>query len=92
MSQSNKKPATVLAIFISIINAYKKTYIIALVFVFNNYTLLLKHILCIHYLIWFKKNQAKIQALLDFGSEINVITPAYAAKLSLKVQLINVGV
>lgn len=34
---------------------------------------LLKHMPCIYYLMRFKKNQAKIQALLDFGSEVNVM-------------------
>lgn len=40
--------------------------------------------------MWFKKNQVKIQALLDSDSKINVITPAYAARLSLKVFPTNV--
>lgn len=42
------------------------------------------------YPVQFQKDQAKIPALLDFGSEINVINPAYTAKLSLKVRAINV--
>lgn len=43
---------------------------------------------CIYYLIWFKKN--KIQALIDFGSKFNVMTPAYASKLSFRVCQTNV--
>lgn len=45
----------------------------------------LKHISYIHYLIWFKKDQAKIQALLDSGNEVNVITLISVTKLSFKV-------
>lgn len=44
--------------------------------------LLLKRVLCIYYPMQFKKNQAKIQTLLDSGSEVNAITPAYIIKLS----------
>lgn len=57
----------------------------------DHFTPSLKHILCIYYPVWFKKNQAKIRALLDFADEVNAIVPAYMAKLSLKVWLINVG-
>lgn len=46
---------------------------------------LLKHIPCIHYPVYFKKNQTKVQALLNFDNKVNAITPAYMAKLSLKV-------
>lgn len=44
-----------------------------------------KHILCIYYLIKFKKNQVKIWALLNFGSKVNAISPAYTTNLGLKV-------
>lgn len=54
-------------------------------------TLLLKYVLCIYQLVWLKKAQAKIQALLDFGSKLTAMTSAYAIKLDLKVQSINVG-
>lgn len=47
---------------------------------------------CIYYPLRFKKDQAKIKALLDFGNEVNGIAPAYAAKLDLKVWLTDVGV
>lgn len=35
----------------------------------------------IYYSIQFQKDQAKIQILIDSGSEINAITPAYMSKL-----------
>lgn len=69
---SLKKLVTVLAIFISIIEIGKKT----------DLTPPLKRILYIYYPLWFNKNQAKIQALLNSR---NVMTIAYAAKLGLKV-------
>lgn len=51
----------------------------------------LKRIPCIYYPLCFEKNQAKIQVLTNFGSKINVMAPAYATKLGLKVRLTNVG-
>lgn len=42
----------------------------------------LKRILCIYYLVWFQKDKtSKVQALINLGSEINVISSAYAKKL-----------
>lgn len=66
--------------------AYKKAYIPS----FAEDSFLLKHILCIYYLLCFKKNQAKIQALLNFNTEINTMTPAYMANLGLKIRPTNV--
>lgn len=48
--------------------------------------LLLKRILYIYYLIYFKKNQAKVLILLDLRSEMNFITSIYIAKPGFKVQ------
>lgn len=46
----------------------------------------------IHYLFHFQKNNKnKIQALIDFGSKINVLTPVYISKLGLRVCYTNVG-
>ncbi len=45
----------------------------------------LEHVKCIHYPVRFKKNQAEVQALINSGSEVNAMAPAYAAKLGLKV-------
>lgn len=38
----------------------------------------------------FKKDQAKVQALLNFGNKVKAMTPAYAANLGLKVWSTNV--
>ena len=46
---------------------------------------------CICYLIWFKKSEIQVQGLLNFGNEVNAITPRYALKLGLKVRLTDVG-
>ena len=44
------------------------------------------------YPVQFRKNKGKdILALLDSGSEVNAMSPAYAAHLSLKVRVTNVG-
>lgn len=53
-------------------------------------TLLLKRIPCIYYLLCFRKDQTKIQALIDFASEVNAISLAYAAKLGLKIRPTNI--
>lgn len=45
--------------------------------------LLLKHILCIQYLVQFKKNEAKNHTLIDFGSKVNATTIGYIKKLGL---------
>lgn len=60
------------------------------VVVINNLALLLKCVLYIHYPIHFKKDQARVQALINSGSEINAIISMYIAKLSFKVRLTNV--
>lgn len=46
---------------------------------------LLKRVPYIHYSMRFKKDQLKVQALIDSGSEVNTMTRSYAAKLGLKV-------
>lgn len=45
----------------------------------------LERVLYIYHLVRFKKDQTKIQALLDFGNEVNTMAPAYIVKLGLKV-------
>lgn len=50
----------------------------------------LERVPCIHYLIWFKKNQ--VQTLLDLGSEVNAITLAFVSKLGLQTCHTNVKV
>lgn len=71
--QSTKKLALVLATFTLMINASKKA------------DLLLKRILCIYHLVYFKKIKDKIQILLNFRSKINIMTQAYIAKLGFMV-------
>ena len=50
----------------------------------------------IHYLVWFQENQGQegqeqVKALLDSGSKINAISPAYIKRLGFKTQKTNVG-
>lgn len=47
----------------------------------DNSTMLLKYVLYIYYLIWFKKNQTKTQTLIDFSNNVNAITLVYLKKL-----------
>lgn len=70
------------------IKASKKAYTILaaknkLLFPLTFEIFLLECNLYIYYIFCFKKNQVKIQALLDFGSEINAMAPTYAASLDL---------
>lgn len=51
----------------------------------NNLALPLKRVPYIYYLMRFKKDQIKVQALLDSDSKIIIMIPTYTAKLSLKV-------
>lgn len=48
-------------------------------------TLSLKHVPCVYYQLYVRKDQAKIQVLINFGCQINAIAPTYVAKLDLKV-------
>ena len=41
---------------------------------------------CIHYLVQFKKDTAEVRVLIDSGSEVNVMAPAYTKKLGLQVR------
>lgn len=49
----------------------------------NNATPPHKRVPSIYYLFHFRKDFFKIQALIDFGIEINVMTLAYAKKLEI---------
>ena len=52
----------------------------------------LERVSCICYLVQFCKDKGKdVLALLDSGSEVNAMTPAYAAHLGLKVRVTDVG-
>lgn len=64
--------------------------VFAEVLTFAIFFLPLKQILYIYYLVRFKKDQTKVQALLDSSNKVNVMSLAYAANLNLKIRLINV--
>lgn len=70
-----KKLAMILATSISMTKACEKAYP----------SLLFKCVLCIYHLVRFKKNQAKVRALLDSNSELNIIIIAYIAEVGLNV-------
>ena len=46
---------------------------------------------CIHYPVQFKKDTVEVRALIDLGSEVNAMAPAYAKKLGLHVRKTDVG-
>ena len=47
---------------------------------------------CIHYPVRFQEGQQQqVRALLDSGSEVNAMSPAYAERLGLKTRKTNVG-
>ena len=48
---------------------------------------------CIHYPVQFRKDKerATIRALIDSGSEVNAMTPAYAKQLGFRTQRTNIG-
>lgn len=54
--------------------------------------LLLKWILYIYYLLQFQKDIADVRALIDFGSKVNAMTPAYVSKLDLRACHTNIRV
>ena len=55
--------------------------------------LVLKRVPCIQYPVQLKKDayETQVQALIDSGSRVNAMVPAYVLKLDLKVHLTNVG-
>lgn len=74
----------------SITQANKKAEIMVLALTINNSILPLKNILYIYHLVFFKKNQAKVQTLLDSSNQVNNIILAYISKLKLKICFTNV--
>ena len=46
---------------------------------------------CIHYPVQFKKDIAEVRALIDSGSEVNAMAPAYAKKLGLRIRKTDVS-
>lgn len=73
MLKTFKKLVSALAIFTSVAEASKEV---------------LKRVLCIHYLIWFKKNE--VWALINLENKVNAMIPAFASKLGLQIYFINV--
>lgn len=53
-------------------------------------TLILEHIPNIYYLLYFKKDQAKVQTLINFSNKINAMTPANTKKLGFWIQKTDV--
>ena len=53
--------------------------------------MVLKKVPCIHYPLGFWKDTVEVRALIDLGSELNAISPAYTSKLGLKVCHTDVG-
>lgn len=49
----------------------------------DNFTLSLKCMLCIYYPLRFRKNKSDKKVLINFGSEVNAMTPAYTKKVGL---------
>ena len=53
--------------------------------------IVLDRVSCIHYLVQFWKDKGvTIRALIDLGSKVNVMTPAYAKQLGLQVRKTDV--
>lgn len=70
--------------------AYKEAYTVVLGV--GNIIPLFKHIPYIHHLVWFIKSQVKFQALLDFDSEVNIMTLVYMTRQGFKVRLTDIEV
>ena len=57
----------------------------------TNKEVTLERVPYIYYPLRFRKNTAGVKALVDSGSEVNAMTPDYAAKLGLKVRKTDIG-
>ena len=51
----------------------------------------LEWVTCIHYPLRFWKNTIGVKALINSGSEVNAMIPAYILKLGLKIHHTNIG-
>lgn len=80
----------VLATSTLMIKACKDAQVVAPVFAIDNFTLPFEWILCIYYPVQFKKDQAKVQALINFDNEVNTMNLTYIVKLSFKIRSINI--
>lgn len=79
MSKAFKNLVAVLATPISTTEAYRKANTPSIAE--KTLSLPLKRMLSIYYLMQFKKNQAKVQDLLNLCNEVNAMILAYAASL-----------
>ena len=52
---------------------------------------ILDRVSCIYYPVQFQKDKEVIRALIDSGSKLNAMTPAYAFKLGLRIQKTDVS-
>ena len=75
-SISSHKIAAILATFISVTTSSE----------------VLERVLCIWYPVQFQEGQTKVQALIYSGSEVNAMTPAYAAQLGFTSHKTSAGV
>ena len=75
-----KKLVSVLATSTLVIGANKKAQ-----------EMILGRVPCIHHPAQFRKDKEVIKALIDSGSKVNAITPAYAKQLGLQVRKTDVG-
>ena len=51
---------------------------------------MLEKVLCIHYPVWFQEGQKLEKLLLNSGSEVNAMSPAYAKKFDFKTRKTNI--
>ena len=51
---------------------------------------ILKRVPYIHYILRFRKDTADVKALINSGSKVNAMTPAYTLKLGLRVRQTNI--
>ena len=75
MSQTSKKLVLVSATFMLVTDTSSKE---------------VGRIPCIYYPVRFQKSQEQVRALLNGGSKVNAMSPAYAKKLGFKTQKTNV--
>ena len=77
-----KKLVSISAISTSVIGASKEAQVIQATQ--KRKEVILYWVSCIHYPVQFRKDKETIRALIDFGSEVNAMIPAYAKKLGLQ--------
>ena len=78
LPETSKKLVSVSATSVSIIDNSGKDVV-------------LKMVPYIYYSVWFQKGQEQVIALLNSGSEVNAISPAFVERLGLKIRKTNVG-